>query len=96
VIGGGRVTDDLVVHVGDVHDVIELEAAGAQPFAQDVQKGEGAEITDVGVIVDGGAAGVHADDVVARGREFLDLLRERVVESQRHSVWGILIVAERA
>ena len=65
VLGHG-VADDLVVHVGDVHDVVEAEAAGAQPVAQDVDESEGAEVADVGEIVDRGAAGVHADGVVAR------------------------------
>ena len=81
---GGRVADDLVVHVGDVHDVVERIAAARSHAAQDVLEGEGAEIADVGVVVDGGAAGVHADGVVVGGSEFLDLLRERVIEAQRH------------
>ena len=70
VLGHG-IADDLVVHVGDVHDVVEAESAGAQPFAQDVEEGEGAEVADMGVIVDRGAAGIHADGVVARRRELL-------------------------
>ncbi len=65
VLGHG-IADDLVVHVGNVHDVVEAESAGAQPFAQDVEEREGPEVADMGVIVDRGAAGIHADGVVAR------------------------------
>ena len=45
VLGDG-VADDLVVHVGDVHDVVEAESAGAQPLAQNVHEGERAEVAD--------------------------------------------------
>ena len=64
---GRGVADDLVVHVGDVHHVIELESIGAEALAEEIDEGEGAEIADVCEVVDGGAAGVHADGIVARG-----------------------------
>ncbi len=60
---GDGVADDFVVHVGDVHDVVERVAGGAQPAAHEVVKDKGPEVADVGVVVDGGAAGVHADEV---------------------------------
>jgi hypothetical protein len=78
------VANDLVVHIGDVHDVVDPEAAGAQPSPQDVHEGKRAEVADVRVIVDGGAARVHAHGVVPLRGEFGGLLRERVVEAQRH------------
>ncbi len=61
-----------------------LESAGAQPPAQNVDEGERPEIADVRVVVDGGAASVHADGIVAGGCEVLHLLGQRVVEAQRH------------
>ena len=60
--------------------------------AQQVDESEGAEIADVGEVVDRGPAGVHADGVVARRRELFHLLGQRVVEAQRHKYRGIFIV----
>jgi hypothetical protein len=65
---GCRVADDLVIHVGDIHHVIQAVAAGAQPSPQNVDEREGAEVADVSVAVDGGTAGVHAHRVIARRR----------------------------
>ena len=39
---------------------------------------EGAEVADVAVVVDGGAAGVHADFVIVQRLKFLDSARERI------------------
>ena len=58
---GGGVGDDAVVDIGEVHDVGEAEAAEFEKAAEDVLEDEGAEVADVGVVVDGGAAGVHGD-----------------------------------
>src|ERR1044071_8919779 len=73
--------------------MIEPEPAGAQPAAQQIDKDEGAEVADVSEIVHGGAAGVHANDVVRERSEGLDGLRQRVIEAQRHKRWEVLIVA---
>ena len=54
------IANDLVVHVGDVHHVIQLEAALPQEAAQQIDDDEGAEVADVSVVVDRGPAGVHA------------------------------------
>ena len=67
-------TDDLVIHVGDVHHMVEAESVGSQPSAQQVDKREGAEVADVGEIVDCRAAGVHADGIVVCGAKLLHLL----------------------
>ena len=80
------VADDLIVHVRDVHDVVQPETVGAKGLAQDVHEREGSEIADMREVVHGGTARVHADGVVVRGSELLHLLRERIVESQRHKV----------
>ena len=69
------IANDLVVHVGDVHDVLQLVAALLQEAAQGVDDDEGAEVADVSVVVDRGTASVHADQVVFQRAEFLDLAR---------------------
>ena len=79
-----RVADDFVFHVGDVHHVVELEAARAQPAAEDVLEGKGPQVADVDVGVDGRSAGVHPDRLAIRWGELFETLRERVVEAQSH------------
>ena len=80
-----RIADDLVIHVSDVHDVLELEAALAQEAPQDIHGDKGAEVADVAVVVDRGAAGVHAN-VIVRGRsEFFHLAGKRVVKAKRQT-----------
>ena len=81
----GGVADDFVVHVGDVHDVAHGVSALAEEPAQKVDGDEGAEVADVSVVVDGGAAGVHADFVVAKGMELLDLRRHGIKKTKRHN-----------
>ncbi len=81
---GRRVANDLVVHVGDVHDVVHLVAAIDQPAAQNVLESEGPQVADVGVIVDRGAAGVHAHGIAFERLKRLHLLGESVVETKGH------------
>ena len=81
---GGGVADDFILHVGDVHDVVEFIAAGAQPAAEQVLKGERPQVADVDEIVDRGPAGVHSDHISVERSEGLDLLRKGVVEAQGH------------
>ena len=69
-----RVADDLVIHVGNVHHVLQLITALPQEPAQDIHGHEGAEVADMAVVIDGEAAGIHADCVVLRGRKFFDLI----------------------
>ncbi len=68
VAGGGLV--DLVVHVGDVVDVRDLVPLHPEPVPQPREDDEGARIADVGTLVHGGPADVHADR--RRGRRQLD------------------------
>ena len=65
------VANDLVIHVRDVHYMFETEAGGAKPAPQDIDKRERAEVADMGVIVNGWSAGVHADPVVSSRGERL-------------------------
>ena len=86
--GGGRVADDLVVHVGDVHDVLQLVAALPQEAAQQFDDDEGAEVADVAVVVNRGPAGVHADGVVFQRVELLDFGGQSIEELKRHKFAG--------
>src|SRR5207248_591432 len=75
---GHGVADDLVVDVGDVHDVVEPHAAEPQPAAKNVVEGEGAEISDMGETVDGWSARVHAHGVVPGGGKLFHLVRQSI------------------
>ena len=79
-----RVADDLVVHVGDVHDPRHAQALEEQHAAQQVGKDEGAEVAHVGGGVDGRAAGVHADVSRLERLERLQAATEGVAEAQAH------------
>src|SRR5262249_55946564 len=81
-----RVADDLVIHVGNIHGVLEFEADLQQKPAQDVDGHKGAEVADMPVIVDRGAAVIHTHRVVPSRREFFHLAGQRVVEAQRQTV----------
>ena len=84
--GFGGVTNDLVVHVGDVHDVVEGMAAKAQKAAEKVHSYEGAEIADVAVVVNCGSAGIEADGTVLGRAELFDIAGKSVVKAQRHRI----------
>jgi hypothetical protein len=77
-----RLLDDPVVHVGHVHDLADAVAEVLQGAAQDVRRHEGAEVPDVGAVVDRGAARVEGHLRRLQGREGLDLRGEGVEESQ--------------
>src|SRR5260370_32741862 len=83
-IFGGRVANDLVLDVGDVHDVVQLITGRPQPSAQNVLEREGSKIADVRVVVDGGSASIHAHGGAVERHERLQLLGEGVVETQCH------------
>ena len=92
VLGDGHalrqgIADDLVVHVSDVHHMLEAVAAVAQPAPQDVLKSEGTQIADVNVVVHCRPAGVHADGIAFQRSELLDLPGQCIVEAQGHGLW---------
>ena len=74
------VANDLVVDVGDVHDVTDIHADLLQVAAQHVDVDEGAEVADVAVVVDGGSAGVHAEVSAVAGQEGFDAPCEGIEE----------------
>ena len=66
--------DRLIVDVGDIADVLHLEARDLEGAAQDVLDGERPEITDMGRAIDRGTAAIHTVDVTAGLREQRPLL----------------------
>src|SRR4029078_3450998 len=67
--GGGCSVDNFVIHIGDVNDLANLVSALAQESAQRIHDHIGAEVADVAVVVNGGSAGIHADQVVVQRLE---------------------------
>ncbi len=77
-----RFEDRAVVDVGEVHHVPHVEALLVlERPAQDVDGDERAEVADVAARVDGQAARIHADLVVAGGREVFFAAGQRVVKA---------------
>ena len=60
-----------VPHVGDVHDPLDVVAQVTQVLLQHILHDVGAQVADVGVVIDRRAAGVHLYDVRVVGNEFL-------------------------
>ena len=58
------IANDLVVHIGDIHDVSNFESTLAKEATENVNGDKGAEVADMAVVVHGGTAGIHADLVV--------------------------------
>ncbi len=79
-VGVAGVADDLVVYVGDVHDVEDGDSLLADEAAEDVDVEEGAEVAYVAVVVDGGAAAVHSERGCSDGGERFNLSGEGVVK----------------
>ncbi len=83
----GGVANDLVVYVGNVHDMLDLVTALPQKSAKKIDGDKGAEVADVSVVVDGRSASVHADLGVAERAELLDLRRHRIKKAKGHISW---------
>jgi hypothetical protein len=78
--GSSSVPDDLVVDIGDVHHVIDWDSLLADEAAKDVDLEEGTEVADVAVVVDSGAAAVHAQCGCADRGEGFNLSAKGVEE----------------
>jgi hypothetical protein len=72
--------------------VVEAEAEEAGGAAEDVDVEEGAEVADVAVVVDCGAAAVEAEGRAVGGVEGFDLSGEGVEEFERHA--GLILAGE--
>ena len=79
-----RIANNLVVHIGNVHDVAHFVSALPQESPQNIDGNEGTEVANVSVVVDRRPAGVHADFVVAKRAEFLNLRGHSVKKTKRH------------
>mmetsp|Transcript_18425 Transcript_18425/g.39588 ORF Transcript_18425/g.39588 Transcript_18425/m.39588 type:complete len:263 (+) Transcript_18425:612-1400(+) len=73
--------DDLVVHVRQIANVIDVVPQIRQDSLQDVVRQEGAEVSHVGGVVNGGSAGVHCHARRGLRHEGRFCTRERIVES---------------
>jgi hypothetical protein len=67
-----RVANDLVVDVGDVAHVGDLQPERAQPARDDIERHQKACVTDMAQIVDRDAADIHADLPRIDGQKRLD------------------------
>ncbi len=70
---GSGICDDAVVHVRQVHDVVQFESAKLQEPPQDILKHERAVIPDMRVVVHRRPAGVHAHFARFLRNEILNL-----------------------
>ena len=70
--GGPGVADRLIVHVGEVHHVAQCVAAPAQVAPQNVGEEKGPVIADVRVVVNRGAASIHAHAATLQWHKLFD------------------------
>ena len=82
-----------VAHVGDVHHLLGLVPEVLQTAAQEVGQHEGAQIPDVHVAVDGGAAGVEPDDAFLERLQILFGPREGVVQANLRQLHAASILS---
>jgi hypothetical protein len=76
------VANGFVVNIGDVANVEGGGAGELDDAAEDVLGGEGAEVTDVGGAIDGGAAAVEAEGFPIQRSERVGLAGEGVEEPE--------------
>ena len=72
--------------IGDVHNVLDFVAIEFEDAKEDVLKDVGAEVADMGVVVDGQATGVDADIGWIEGFKFAEGAGVGVVEFEGHIV----------
>ena len=75
---------DLVVDVGDVADVGDVETARGQPAPQDVERERGTDVAHVRRPLDGEPADVDGRPTGTQGREVADRTGGRVVQAEAH------------
>ena len=82
----GRLLDDPVLDIGQVHHLGDAVSLLEQDPPQQVLEEKGPEVTDVSVIVNGRAAGIHPDVPHFDRLELFHLPTHRVVEAHRGHV----------
>src|ERR1700694_202554 len=78
-----RLLDDAIFDIGEVHHLRDAVPLLEEDPAQEILEEEGAEVADVGIVVDGRAARVHPNLAWFDRCEFFELTAHRVVQAQR-------------
>ena len=78
--------DDLVIHVGEIGDVLDLIALVAEVARNGVEDDYAAGVAHVDIVVDGDTAHVHPDLAGLNGSEFLHRIGESVVDTKYHLI----------
>ncbi len=86
---GPRVTDGFIIHIGEVHNLGDVIAAVLKRPAQDIFERIGAEVTDVGIVVDGRATSIHTDIGWIDRFEFLDGACEGIIKLEWHDQFPV-------
>ena len=73
--------DDLIVHVGKILRKGHLKTLGHEPTANDVEANKGTGVANVDIVVDGGAAHVHADLALFDRCELFLFMRGAVIDT---------------
>ena len=74
--------DDLVVDIGNVTHIGQIEATGAQPALHHVEHHEHPRMPQMAVVVNSHAADVHADFARLDGNKILFFPRQGVIDFQ--------------
>ena len=80
--------DDLVVNIGNVPDVVDLQSTRAQPALHHVEHHQNTGMTEMAVIVNCHPTDIHADAARGDGYEVLLFSGQRVVDFQHFRVHG--------
>ena len=67
-----RIANDLVIHVGNVHDVAKFVSTLAEVATKNINRNKGAEVAYMPIVINSRPAGIHADFVVLQRPEILD------------------------
>ena len=82
-----RFCEDLVINIGDVANVGDVEAVAAQPPNQHVKTGCSTKVTDVGHSLHRRATQVDTDLAIPDWHQVLERGRFRIVKTQIHGVY---------
>ena len=85
-----RALDDLVIDIGEVLGERDLVAARDEPATNHIEADERAGIADVDVVVDRGAAHIHADLAGLDGLELFLFMGSAVVDTHSLLLNGFL------
>ncbi|MPM45711.1 hypothetical protein SDC9_92402 [bioreactor metagenome] len=97
VFTGVRVAGQMA-HIGDIHDTLDVVPGVPQILFQHVLHDIAAQVSDVGKVIDCGAAGVHFHDVGVIGFEFFFFVGGGVVKihgSGRPFFYGFQLLFQR-